>query len=88
MKNVQILTRKLTERGRSLGVTLDCKFCQRHRLKAGDQVEQFEHPTNRDVLCIRVKRRADRPNPARKVFAKTLTSKRPARRGFIRPKSG
>jgi hypothetical protein len=49
------LKRKLSQRGRyGLGIVLDSRFCQRHGLKVGDTVEMFDHPTKKDVLCIRI----------------------------------
>lgn len=37
----------------SLGIILDKRICQKLGIGAGNQVEQFEHPTMKGVICIR-----------------------------------
>ena len=50
-----VLERKLLKRSRyTLSVVLDSRFCRRHDLKSGDIVNIFDHPTERDILCIQV----------------------------------
>lgn len=50
-----VLERKLLKRSRyTSSVVLDSRFCRRHDLKPGDIVNIFDHPTERDILCIQV----------------------------------
>lgn len=58
LRDVPVLIRRLTQRGRySLGIAVDKRWCSRHQLTLGDEVEMFEHPTKPEILCLRVRKR-------------------------------
>ena len=53
LADIQKFKTTVAKRGSyGFGITLDKRICQKFGIQVGDQVEQFEHPTRKGVICI------------------------------------